>query len=41
MELTTDGCYRLTPRGFKYSNVMGELFKSHRVGALEQGYVPV
>jgi len=32
--------YRLTPLGFKYSNLIGELFKSAAVAALERDYVP-
>ena len=40
VEVMADGTYQLTPRGFKYSNVMGELFKSPRVDALEATYVP-
>ena len=40
VDVTADGAYQLTPRGFKYSNVMGELFKSRRVDALERSYVP-
>ena len=40
VEVMADGTYQLTPRGFKYSNVMGELFKSPRVDALERTYVP-
>jgi oxygen-independent coproporphyrinogen III oxidase len=32
--------YRLTPLGFKYSNAIGELFKSVEVDALEQAFVP-
>ena len=40
VDVTSGGVYRLTSRGFKYSNVMGELFKSPRVDALERSYVP-
>ena len=40
VDATAAGVYQLTPRGFKYSNVMGELFKSPRVDALERSYVP-
>jgi oxygen-independent coproporphyrinogen-3 oxidase len=40
VDVTAAGVYQLTPRGFKYSNVMGELFKSPRVDALERSYVP-
>jgi oxygen-independent coproporphyrinogen-3 oxidase len=40
VDVLADGAFQLTPRGFKYSNVMGELFKSRRVDALERSYVP-
>ena len=34
------GGYRLTPMGFKYSNVIGALFKSRAVTDLEAAFVP-
>jgi oxygen-independent coproporphyrinogen-3 oxidase len=34
------GAHALTARGYKYSNVIGALFKSDRVAALERDYVP-
>lgn len=34
------GAYRMTAKGFKYSNVIGEMFKSARVDHLEQTFVP-
>jgi oxygen-independent coproporphyrinogen-3 oxidase len=35
-----DGSHRLTPKGFKYSNVIGDLFQSPAVTELEARYVP-
>jgi oxygen-independent coproporphyrinogen-3 oxidase len=35
-----DGSHRLTPKGFKYSNVIGDLFQSPAVTELEAQYVP-
>jgi len=39
-EPLADGGHRLTPMGFKYSNVIGDLFQSPLVTELEAGYVP-
>ena len=45
--LVAEGCCRrspagwaLTPRGFKYSNVIGDLFQSPAVSRLEADYLP-